>query len=125
MKAGLHRNYVGSRLIKVADKNSYTVGFPQEEEKFPGGELNPESSLPWSTPWRIIAIGDLSTIVESTLGTDLATPAKDTETDYIQPGLSSWNWVLLKDDFNNFETSKRFIDYASAMDWTYTLIDAD
>lgn len=124
-ESGLHRNYVGSRLLKGSKNKSYTVGFPQEEERFPGGVLNPESSLPWSTPWRIIAIGDLATIVESTLGTDLATSAIDTETDYIQPGLSSWSWVLLKDDFTNYETSKRFIDYASRMNWTYTLIDAD
>lgn len=124
-ESGLHRNYVGSRLLKGTHPNSYIVGFPQKEEIFPGGELNPESTLPWSTPWRLIAIGDLATIVESTLGTDLATPSIDTETDYIQPGLSSWSWVLLKDDFTNYETSKRFIDYASKMNWTYTLIDAD
>ncbi len=124
-ESGLHSNYVGSRLLNGSKNDSYTIGFPQEEERFPGGVLNPESSLPWSTPWRIIAIGDLATIVESTMGTDLATSAIDTETDYVQPGLSSWSWVLLKDDFTNYETSKRFIDYASRMDWTYTLIDAD
>lgn len=124
-ESGLHSNYVGSRLLKGSKTDSYVVGFPQEEERFPGGALNPKSSLPWTTPWRIIAIGDLATIVESTLGTDLATPAIDTETEYIEPGLSSWSWVLLKDDFTNYETSKRFIDYASEMDWTYTLIDAD
>jgi hypothetical protein len=35
----------------------------------------PQSVLPWETPWRVIVIGDLKTITESTLETDLAAPS--------------------------------------------------
>lgn len=122
-ETGLHRNYVGSRLTRNANSESLQVSFPQEEEIFPGGELNPSSSLPWFTPWRIISIGSLKTIAESTLGTDLAEPAIAEHTDYIETGLSSWSWVLLKDASVNYDTTKKFIDYASQMKWKYCLID--
>src|SRR5680860_817161 len=87
--------------------------------------LNPESTLPWSTPWRTLTIGSLKTITESTMGTDLASPSKLENTDYIESGLASWSWVLLKDESVNYETTKKFIDYASQMEWKYCLIDAD
>lgn len=124
-EAGLHEKYCGTRLKYNDDLKALQVTFPQQEEIFPEGELNPESTLPRHTPWRIIAIGSLNKITESTLGTDLADKAIDMDTSFIKGGLSSWSWVLLKDDFTTFETSIRFIDYASEMNWPYCLIDAD
>jgi hypothetical protein len=76
----------------------------------------------------VLAIGSLATVVDSTLGTDLAAPAQGTEGSaipaWIRPGQSSWSWAILKDDFTTFGTQKQFIDYAADMGWEYTLIDA-
>ena len=124
-ETGLKENYCGSRLKYNEQFGALQVTFPQTEEVFPGGALNPESVTPWETPWRIITVGSLADIAESTLGTDLADPAIEMNTDFIKGGLSSWSWVLLKDDFTNYETSKKFIDYASNMNWDYCLIDCD
>ena len=124
-ETGLDSNYCGTRLIYSENQDALKVSFPQKEEIFPGGELKPESKTPWESPWRIITIGDLKTITESTLGTDLADEAIDMDTSFIKSGLSSWSWILLKDDFTNYETSLEFIDYASKMNWDYCLIDAD
>ena len=124
-ETGLQDNYCGSRLVYNDTSKALQVTFPQKEEIFPNGALNPESQLPWYTPWRIITIGSLKTITESTLGTDLADPAVPMDTSFIKSGLSSWSWVLLKDDSVNFETTLQFIDYASDMNWSYCLIDAD
>ncbi|SNR70238.1 glycoside hydrolase family 97 protein [Lutibacter flavus] len=124
-EAGLHEKYCGTRLKYNDEMEALQVTFPQTEEIFPEGELNPESNLPWFTPWRIITIGNLNTITESTLGTDVADKAIEMDTSFIKSGLSSWSWVLLKDDFTTFETSIKFIDYASEMNWPYCLIDAD
>ncbi|MEN3323665.1 glycoside hydrolase family 97 catalytic domain-containing protein [Mariniflexile soesokkakense] len=124
-ETALNENYCGSRLKYSDTASALQVTFPQKEEVFPNGALNPESKLPWLTPWRIITIGSLKTITESTLGTDLADKAIDLDTSFIKSGLSSWSWVLLKDDFTTFETTMRFIDYASEMHWPYCLIDAD
>ncbi len=124
-EADLHSHYAGTHLQNNSNANTLQVVFPQKEEFFPGGVLKPHSTLPWFTPWRIIAIGDLKTVTESTLGTDLAPRPKQQNTDYIKSGIASWSWVLLKDDLTNFETSRRFIDYASRMNWDYCLVDAD
>lgn len=124
-EVGLPRNYCGSRLVYNDSLKAMQVTFPQKEEVFPDGALNPESTLPWFTPWRIITIGSLNTITESTLGTDLADPAALKDTSFIKTGLASWSWVLLKDDSVNYATTLKFIDYASKMNWPYCLIDAD
>lgn len=124
-ETNLHRTYCGSRLKYDDTLHSLRVTFPQKAEIFPGGALHPNGTLPFTTPWRTIAVGELSDIVESTLGTDLAAPAIDIDTGFIKSGFASWSWVLLKDDFTNYETSRKFIDYAAEMQWPYCLIDAD
>jgi len=103
----------------------YTVGFPQPLEKVMGGPVNPQSTLPWLMPWRFVVIGTLKTIVESTLGTDLAEkPRPEAKVSPDGPGKASWSWPLLGDDETTFDTQKRFIDYAADMGWRYTLVDA-
>jgi hypothetical protein len=124
-ETGLTRNYCGTRLESTWRSPEYTVGFPDPLEHFQDGAVAPESRLPWTTPWRIVVIGDLETIVESTLGTDLAAePAASTLPPGIDPGRASWSWPLLGDDDTDFDTQKRFIDYAAEMGWEYTLVDA-
>ena len=124
-EVGLPRNYCGSRLVYNDTSKAMQLTFPQKEEVFPDGALNPESTLPWFTPWRTVTIGSLKTITESTMGTDLAEPSIPMDTSFIKSGLSSWSWVLLKDDSVNFDTTLQFIDYASQMHWPYCLIDVD
>lgn len=133
-EAGVNRNYCGTRLEHRPGENRLSTGFPPEAENFPGGEVKPRHSLPWITPWRILAAGDLGTLVESNLGTDLADPPSGSESalagdpdkySWIQPGRASWSWVLLKDNSIVTPVQKRFIDYASDMGWEYCLIDVD
>lgn len=123
-ETGLDRNYCGSNLRQHSPGGEYTIGFPQDAEVSHGGELNPQSKTPWYSPWRLIAVGDLGTIVESTLGTDLALPAIDGDFSWVKPGRASWSWVLLKDDMTNYTVQKQFIDYAADMGWEYCLVDA-
>jgi len=120
------RNYCGCRLKRDSVSNEFFIGFPQKPEVFPGGALNPESTLPWYTPWRIIALGDsLKAIVESTLGTDLANPCRLKDTSFIKPGRASWSWIILKDDSIVYDVQKRFINLAADMTWEYCLVDAN
>lgn len=118
-------NYCGTRLKAQSPNGEYSVGFPQSTEVFPGGALNPESKLPWYTPWRVISIGSLKTITQSTLGTDVAPAAAKADYSFVKPGQSSWSWVILKDNATVYDVQKRFIDYAADMNWAYCLIDAD
>ena len=122
-ESGLTRNYCGTRLRHESPNGEYQIGFPNPKENRNGGAVNPESKLPWFTPWRVIAVGNLATIVESTLGIDVAEkPARPSSANLT--GKSSWSWVLLGDKQTNYETQRRFIDYAAAMKWRYCLIDA-
>jgi hypothetical protein len=118
-------NYCGTKLSSEAPEGEYKINFPDAKEVIGAGELNPQSKLPWRSPWRLITIGSLKTIVESSMGTDLAKASDLKNTDFVKPGLSSWSWALLKDDSTVYHVQKRFIDYAAAMKWPYCLIDAD
>ncbi|AHM61107.1 glycoside hydrolase [Flammeovirgaceae bacterium 311] len=124
-EAGLDRNYCATRLQQESPGNEYRVGFPMEAEVMPDGALAPESTLPWYSPWRVITIGSLGTIVESTLGTDLAAPAIEEDFSFVKPGVASWSWVILKDNSITYDIQKQFVDYAADMGWEYCLIDVN
>jgi alpha-glucosidase len=118
-------NYCGSRLSQFSPDGEYSIQFPQPQECRSNEPVLPESVLPWYTPWRIIAITEnLADLVESTLETDLATPAKYDVASWLKPGIASWSWVILKDDSTVYDTQKRYIDFAAKMNWEYCLIDA-
>ncbi len=118
-----NRNFSATRL--KSEGNALKVSFPQKEEVFPGGELLPNGELPLESPWRTLAFGNLEKVVNNTIVTDLAVPAKQSETDYIKPGMASWSWALLKDASVNYDTTQEFIDYAAEMNWSYCLIDVN
>lgn len=122
-EGSLSRGDCGSRLRSESSGGEYTIGYPDPQEIIEGGRVNPAHTLPWTTPWRFIAIGSLKTITESTLGTDLATPAKY-PVPVLPTGKASWSWPLLGDGQTVYEVQKRFIDYAAEMQWRYCLIDS-
>jgi hypothetical protein len=123
-ESSLPRNYCGTRLRSESPDGEYFVGFPDERENFPGGGVNPESKLPWLTPWRLVVVGDLQTIAESTLGIDLADKPEQIPAVAPRPGKASWSWPLLGDDLTTYDVQKKFIDYAADMKWRYCLIDS-
>jgi len=124
-ETGLDRHYCGTRLFAVPGSSTMKIGFPEEKEIFPGGMLLPNSTTAFYSPWRVVAVGSLKTIIESTLGTDLANPAVKMETDWIKPGYASWSWAILKDNSITYDIQKEFIDYAADMHWAYCLIDVN
>jgi alpha-glucosidase len=124
-EAGLGRNYAGTRLRHEAPDGEYMVGLPDPREGRPAGAVSPESTLPWRTPWRLVVVGELSTVAESMLGVHLADkPSGASAAVLPQPGKAAWSWPLLGDDKTVFEVQKQFIDYAAQMHWRYCLIDA-
>ncbi|HEU6447182.1 MAG TPA: glycoside hydrolase family 97 catalytic domain-containing protein [Verrucomicrobiae bacterium] len=116
------RNYCGTHLRDQSPDGEYTVALADPRETMDNLPANPHSSLPWLTPWRLIVVGGLKTIAESTLGIDLAGPAKFHSS--VKPGKASWSWPLLGDGATKYDVQKKFIDYASQMHWQYCLIDA-
>ncbi len=123
-ETAVDRNYCASRLAVKSDNGVYSIAFPDAREVVFDGRLNPQSTLPWYTPWRIIAVGSLANIVESTLATDLANKPVAGNFSWVKPGRASWSWVLLKDEKTIYPVQKQFIDYAAQMGWEYCLIDS-
>jgi hypothetical protein len=124
-EANMDGSFHASRLRTDAVRGRYTLGVPMEPEVFPGGARLAESDGNLVSPWRVIALGSLKTVMESTLGTDLADAAKPFDKNLVRPGHASWSWALLKDDATVFDVQKKFVDYAADMHWDYTLVDAE
>jgi alpha-glucosidase len=120
-EADVNRNYCASKLSNVADKSNYKITFPD-----PGdgkGESQPTLTLPWKSPWRVIIIGSLNDIIESTLVDDICPPSVLTKTDWIKPGLVSWNYWSNNHGTKDYKVVCEFADLAAAMNWPYTLLD--
>jgi hypothetical protein len=123
-ESALGRGACATHLGHESPGGEYSIAFPDPRETRNGESVNPRANLPWATPWRVVVVGSLKMIVESTLGTDVADPpAKPTDAT-VKPGKAAWSWPLLGDPSANFETQKKFIDYAADMGWAYVLIDA-
>lgn len=120
-EADVNRNYCATKLSNINEQSEYKVTLPEPHEG--EGEALPTISLPWKSPWRVIILGELSDIVESTLVEDVSTPSVIKETDWIQPGLVSWNYWSDNHGTRDYQTVKSFTDLAAAMDWPYTLFD--
>lgn len=123
-EAALDGTYCGTRLINDTASSEYAIGFADPREIFTGGGYLPVNNKPWYTPWRIITIGSLQTITESTLGTDLAPKRSLQDLSFVKPGKAAWSWINSKDDMIVFDEQKKYIDFAAAMHWQYCLVDA-
>ncbi|TDQ08901.1 glycoside hydrolase family 97 protein [Pedobacter metabolipauper] len=124
-EAGLDSNYCATRLLSAAKPGNFTIGFPDPREVISGKGLLPQSAFPFSSPWRVITIGDLSAMITSTAGTDLAKPTGLKDLSFVKPGKASWSWINSKDDFIVYDEQICYIDLAASMNWQYCLIDID
>lgn len=120
-EAGLDRSYCGSKLSNVADKSRYKITFPDPNDG--EGDPNPTITLPWKSPWRVFIIGNLADIVESTLIDDVSPASVLTKTDWIKPGLVSWNYWSSNHGTMDYKIVCKFADLAATMGWPYTLLD--
>ncbi|MAO66626.1 MAG: alpha-glucosidase [Balneola sp.] len=119
----LGRDYAGTKLRNENDGNVYKLAFPDSGDARGTGIPEPEIELPWKSPWRIVIVGDLETIVESTLVQDVSEPSKIENTDWIKPGIASWNYWSHNHGTKDYQVVKKFADLAAEMGWPYTLLD--
>jgi alpha-glucosidase len=123
-EAGLDASYCGTHLAPRADGGVYRIAFPHPAEARGVGAVNPSSTLPWATPWRVGIVGDrLATIVESNLVTDLAAPAVIADAGWVKPGRASWSWWSDELSPRSYARVVPFIDLAAAFHWEYSLVD--
>ena len=120
-EADVDRNYCATKLSNISSKSDYKVTLPGKDEG--EGEALPTITLPWKSPWRVIIMGSLADIVESTLINDVSTPSVLTNTDWIQPGVASWNYWSHNHGTKDYKVVCGFADLAADMGWKYTLLD--
>ena len=77
------------------------------------------------SPWRVIIIGSLKDVVQSTLVTDVSDPCKIKDTSWIHPGVVSWIYWAYNHGSNDYDIIKKYVDMAVTLHLPYVLIDAE
>ena len=113
-EANIKRGHCGSLLYNGDQRDSYQVQLADKQ---------PISDGSWESPWRLLIIGDLSDVVESTLVTDVSDPSKVEDTEWITPGMVSWIYWAYNHGSKDYQRVKEYIDLAVRMKWPYDLID--
>jgi hypothetical protein len=122
-EADLNRSYCGTKLSNKRTPTTYQLVFPDAWNGRGKGASEPTIELPWQSPWRVLVLGSLSDIVESTLVDDVSPPSVLSTTDWIKPGIASWNYWSDNHGTRNYQTVCAFADLAAEMGWPYTLLD--
>ncbi|MFI7696672.1 glycoside hydrolase family 97 catalytic domain-containing protein [Nonomuraea sp. NPDC049655] len=125
-EAGLDETFHGTRLAPVPAGREYGVLGPDPDEGLGHGDALATSALPWTLPWRFVAIADTAAgLIGSTTVWHLAEPAAITDTSWIRPGRVSWSWWSENASPRDLAALRRFVDLAGEMGWEYSLVDAN
>ncbi|MCD8167448.1 MAG: glycoside hydrolase family 97 N-terminal domain-containing protein [Bacteroides sp.] len=123
-EAVMDGTYCATHIRNTPD-GLYTVCFTEKDEIVIPDDPQPTSTLPWATPWRVIAISnDLAGIVETNLVQHLNPPSVIADESWIEPGRSSWSWWSDGSSSKSYQAQIRYVDFTADMGWEYTLIDA-
>ena len=113
-EANIRRGHCGSLLYNGDQLDSYQVRLADKQ---------PVGNGAWESPWRLLIVGNLSDVVESTLVTDVSDPSKVEDTEWITPGMVSWIYWAHNHGSKDYQRVKEYIDLAVRMKWPYDLID--
>lgn len=122
-EADVTGTYCGTKLSNTNDESIYKLTFPDPGDGRGLGASQPTITLPWKSPWRVIIAGTLADIVASTLVDDVSAPSVITHTDWIKPGIASWNYWSSNHGTKDYKIVCEFADLAAEMNWPYTLLD--
>ncbi len=113
-EANIERRQSASCLFN--NKEDYRV-VPDKNELSLSGD--------WHSPWRVVIIGSLANVVESTLVTDVSEPSKLNDVNWIHPGVVSWIYWAYNHGSNDYNIIKEYVDMAVKLHLPYMLIDAE
>jgi hypothetical protein len=125
-ESALDEHYAGMHLAAEAPDGVYRLHLPEPAEGNRVGQVEPQSTLPWTLPWRVVIVGDAATnILESDLVLDLSPPSRVKDLSWIKSGVVSWSWWSASDSPKKAADLNTFVDLAGDMGWTYSLVDAN
>ncbi|MBN2863358.1 MAG: glycoside hydrolase family 97 protein [Bacteroidales bacterium] len=123
-ETGVRSTYCGSHLSEGTAEGLYTIAYPDPGENNGLGSAVPGLSLPGSTPWRTLTIGNsLKPIVETTIPYDLTEPLYEPSQEY-KYGRSTWSWIMWQDRSMNYDDQVTYINLAADLGYEFILIDA-
>lgn len=100
---------------------SFTVSSPHIFQTTLAGTCYLEGDI--VTPWRIVMTGDLNTLVNSDIVSNVSAPAKFSQNlSWIKPGRSVWSWLAWNSEVS-FQNMKLFSLQASQLGFEYNLVD--
>lgn len=125
-EVGPYGDYHAMHLGANPENGIYQIVPPLAEEAGGLGENKAAHPLPWSLPWRMIAVSEEPAgIVESNLVFHLAEPCRVKDASWIKPGCVSWSWLSDHASSRNEAALRKFIDFSARMGWPYSLVDAN
>ena len=78
----------------------------------------------WISPWRVLIIGTLADVAESTLVTDVSEESKVADAaEWIKPGTASWVYWAYNRGSKDYQIVSQYIDMADSLNLPYVLID--
>ena len=78
----------------------------------------------WVSPWRVMIVGSLADVVESTLITDVCEESKIADADeWVKPACASWVYWAYNHGSKDFQIVKKYINMAETLSIPYVLID--
>ena len=77
------------------------------------------------SPFRVVIVGSLADIVQSTLITDVSEPCRLEDVSWIHPGTVSWVYWAYNHGSNDYNIIKKYVDMAVTLRLPYVLIDAE
>lgn len=112
-EADIHHDNAASSFYSLDGKNKFNIVTDQNEQ------FAKQSS------WKVMIIGSLADVVESTLVTDVSSPSKLTDISWIRPGVVSWVYWAYNHGSNDLNIIKKYVDMAATLHLPYVLIDAE
>lgn len=113
-EAGIEKRHAASSLRNDQKANEYQVFI---------NWFQTANDSEWHSPWRVLIIGSLADVVESTLITDVCEENKIGSTEWIRPGIVSWIYWAHNRGSKDFQIVKQYIDMAYDLSLPYVLID--
>lgn len=124
-EACLDGTYPATHIDNSGTDGAYRIRFPEADEPVVADDPQPQSSLPWTTPWRAVMVGTgLNTIFRSQMVQNLNPACAVGDTSWIRPGRSCWSWWYSGGTVVDYPTQLRYADLSHEMTWEYMLIDA-
>ena len=124
-EAQLDGNYPATHVDNSGTNGSYRVRFPEADEPVIDDDPRPVVTYPFSSPWRVIMVGDdLNSIFANQIVDKVNPPCAVADTTWIKPGRCAWSWWYEGRTSMDHDAQIKYVDFCKEMGWEYNLVDA-